>query len=101
MSDCPCVRRHTPRPAYLQHHHVVPKSWLAKGASPADPEIAVLCGTSHDAVHDLLNHYVEGGGPPDPKTLRSYTKYVRQLAETAWAARPSEKPPLTEAHPKS
>ena len=98
MADtCPCVKRHSPQPAYYQHHHIVPQSWLAQGAQPATPEIAVLCGTSHDAVHDLLNQYVHHGGSPPAATLRRYTAHVRDLAQIAWSQRPSDQPPYTTA----
>jgi hypothetical protein len=95
MDECLCVRNHNPKPAYYQHHHIVPQSWMAAGAKPADPEIAVLCGTAHDAVHDLLNQYVHAGGKPPWAVLRKYNGYVRGLAEVAWERRPNNKPPYT------
>jgi hypothetical protein len=96
MADpCGCVHRHVPRVIVIENHHIVPQSWLAKGAQPADPELAPLCGTAHDSVHDLLNHYVHAAGKPPWSVLVKYTPYVRGLAEIAWSHRPNEKPPYT------
>jgi hypothetical protein len=103
MADetCACVKNHAPRPAYVQHHHVVPQSWLAQGAKPVEPEIVPLCGTAHDAVHDLLNHYVRAGGKPAWGVTRKYPRLIQKLAEQAWANRPNDSPPMTLAHPET
>ncbi len=48
--------RHSPPAPKTQIHHVVPKAW--GGADTPENRIA-LCGTTHDAIHDLLNRAVK------------------------------------------
>jgi hypothetical protein len=95
MATCQCVLNHNPMPMAYQVHHVVPQSWMRKGAQPSSTETVTLCGTAHDSVHDLLNQYVKHGGPPPWPVRRQYGDYIRKLAATAWDLRPNDKPPYT------
>lgn len=56
MSACQCVRTHSPPAPKTQVHHIVPKSWF--GPDTAINKI-VVCGTTHDAIHELLNRAVK------------------------------------------
>ncbi len=47
--------RHSPPAPKTQVHHIVPLSW--GGPNVAENRI-VLCGTTHDAIHELLNRAV-------------------------------------------
>lgn len=97
MSACACVAGHSPEPVGTQRHHVVPVSWVRDGGIPYDPETVALCGTAHDNVHALLNHYVRRGGLPVWEIRRQFGPYIRELAAIAWERRPNEKPPWTSA----
>lgn len=100
MADrCKCRLVHRPRAVVTQLHHVVPTSWLRQGGTSTDPSTVPLCGTAHDLVHDLLNKYVRQGGPEAVGKPVGYGRYVRKLAEEAWAHKPPGKPPYTSSHP--
>jgi hypothetical protein len=92
---CACVRNHNPFPHTIQMHHVVPRSWLKKGAVPAIPELVPLCGTAHDSVHELLNQYIHHEGRPPWNVRRRFNDYIRRLAEQAWESKSAGKMPYT------
>lgn len=77
----------------INRHHNPPTSWtkLSGGAS----QIIQLCGVCHDETHTLLNEYVRAGSVPTWEIRRTYSIYVRQLAQKAWDERPNDKPPYT------
>jgi hypothetical protein len=107
VHQCECVATHHPSVVAPQDHHIVPQSWVARGAVQIG--IVPLCGTSHDSVHSLLNEYVSHGGTPPWGDHRHpgdasgrvrmgrqrYGLLVRRLAERAWRNRPSARPPYT------
>lgn len=72
--SCPCVKVHSPKPAYLQKHHIVPQSW---GGQTVPDNLISICGTCHDATHDALNRLVKAQGETD---LSGYPRYARELA---------------------
>lgn len=98
---CQCVKNHNPLPHTVQVHHVVPQSWLKKGAAPTTSETVPLCGTAHDSIHQLLNEYVHHNGRPPWAVRRRFSPYLRQLAEDAWANKPSGKVPYTSSKGKA
>lgn len=90
MTDyCACVKYHTPEPTNFDRHHILPKSW--GGANTAD-NIAVICQTTHENIHTLLNHYVRLGGLPPWEIRSRYNSFVRDLAQRAWDQRGSYTP---------
>lgn len=93
--SCQCVRNHNPMPTGLQTHHVVPLAWRKRGAPSISEATVAVCGTTHDSIHNLLNIYVENGGPPDWPTRRQFSHYVRCLVEDAWDNRPKGKLAVT------
>lgn len=96
VKKCLCVGQHVPEVHALASHHILPKSW----GGPDGPENrVVLCPSTHENVHQLLNKYVKRGGVPEWSVRRVYGVYARDLAARAWAQRPSDKPPYTvQAH---
>jgi hypothetical protein len=74
VNTCPCVVRHSPKPAYLQKHHIVPRSW---GGPNTKENIVAICGTCHDATHDALNKLVRAQGYVK---LTGYPRYAQMLA---------------------
>ena len=94
MSVCEIHSGHSPSPKVVHKHHVIPLSW---GGEKTVVNIRVLCPTSHENVHTLLNHYVRGSAEPSWEIRRHYGSAERDLAAQAWASRPSDKPPYTEA----
>lgn len=74
-------------------HHNPPTSWAKLNG--ATQEIIELCGICHDETHTLLNEYVRAGSLPGWDIRRTYSVFVRQLAQAAWDKRPSNKPPYT------
>jgi len=99
---CPCVRHHCPAPAYLQRHHILPQSW---GGKTEPSNLVAICGTTHDAVHDLLNAIVKAKqGRGKYPSSRRYPAYAWQLALRAlraWQEANGDRPPtvLTTSHP--
>jgi 5-methylcytosine-specific restriction endonuclease McrA len=100
---CPCVKYHSPAPAYLQRHHILPLSW---GGKTELGNLVEICGTTHDAVHDILNAYVraeQGKGQYPWRT--PYPVYARALAKRAivqwYEKHDGDTPPtvLTSSHP--
>jgi hypothetical protein len=98
--QCQCVRNHNPVPTGTQTHHVVPQSWMKRGAAPSTSETVVLCGTTHDSVHNLLNEYVRANGIPAWPIRRQYSHFVRGLVTTAWLNKPKGKLPYTTSQGK-
>jgi len=102
MTTCPCVKHHCPAPAYLQRHHVLPVSW---GGKTEPSNLVEICGTAHDAVHDLLNKYVRyKAGKGKMSTRREYPAYAWTLFYRAlrqWQDAHGDTPPtvLTTPHP--
>lgn len=90
--ECLCVGQHVPEAHALARHHILPKSW--GGATTAE-NLVVLCPSTHENVHQLLNLYIHAGGVPAWAVRRAYGVYARQLAQKAWDQRPSDKPPYT------
>lgn len=99
MADCPCVKRHAPQPIYLQIHHIQPRSW----GGPNEPANRIgICGTCHDATHDLLNLHVRHAqkGEQVPATeLLHYPRYARYLAAEAIRRAGGVRHVYTAAHP--
>jgi hypothetical protein len=81
---CSCVIYHTPEPKSFARHHILPKSW---GGSDDPSNIIVLCPTTHENVHKLLNVYVKYKTKPGCDVLRHYNGFVRELAQRAWDQR--------------
>lgn len=103
---CKCVATHRPPVVTLQRHHIVPKSWGGPDVATwnGKPQITITCGTTHDSVHMLLNHYVRAWkahvtsgstrpftGPPSSIT-KLFTRYVQALALAGWTNRPPGSP---------
>lgn len=99
MMKCPCVKYHHPKPAYLQMHHIQPLSW----GGPNEPGNRVaICGTTHDATHDLLNLYVryaKDGEQVPLVVLAHYPRYARYLAAEAIRRAGGVRHVYTTAHP--
>lgn len=74
---CPCVRHHSPKPAYLQRHHILPQGW---GGQTIAANLVDICGTCHDAAHDAMNRLVKAQGQT---SLAGYPRYARELATRA------------------
>lgn len=92
MSGCKCVGQHVPEVHAPAVHHILPRSW---GGPDVPANRVVLCPTTHENVHKLLNAYVHAGDVPAWSLRRSYSAYARGLAQLAWDQRPSDKPPYT------
>lgn len=90
--NCVCVGQHVPEVHAPATHHIVPLSW---GGPNVEANKVVLCPTTHENVHKLLNAYVHAGGVPDWSIRRQYSVYTRTLAQRAWDNRPNDKPPYT------
>lgn len=74
---CPCVKRHSPKPAYLQRHHIHPEGW---GGKTVRDNLIDICGTIHDATHSAINKLVRA------RRFVSLTEYpilARKLAVEA------------------
>ena len=106
---CVCVSEHRPPVTTFQRHHVVPKSWGGPDVATwnGKPQIVITCGTTHDSVHMLLNHYVRAwkahvealktnpdhqfAGPPTSIT-KLFTRHTQALAKAGWANKPPDHP---------
>jgi hypothetical protein len=94
---CPCVKAHSPKPAYLQKHHILPQAW---GGQTTPLNLISICGTCHDTAHFLMNKLVRAG---KWVSLDGYSPFAAKLAiravqehiklYSAWPAR------YTVAHP--
>lgn len=93
---CECVAIHIPSAYVPNYHHILPQSW---GGETKASNMIWLCPNSHTAVHALLNDYIRYQGVLSWYNLERYNALVRHLAALAWADRPSDHPPWTEAHP--
>lgn len=81
---CACVVTHSPVPADVHIHHVVP---LYAGG-PDTPENRVnLCPTTHANVHALLRAWERAQGEPSWDVRRRFSPYVRDLARRGWENR--------------
>ena len=82
---CPCVSRHSPQPAYLQTHHVLPRAW---GGRTEPDNMIEICGTTHDATHDFLNALVRAGkgGKVNRQKYPAFAKHLAARAMVAWTA---------------
>lgn len=92
VRKCLCVVQHVPEVHALCTHHILPKSW---GGGDEPTNRVVLCPSTHENIHRLLNRYVRLGGVPPWEDRRIYGVYARDLAARAWSQRPSDKPPYT------
>lgn len=92
VKKCLCVGQHVPEVHAFCTHHILPKSW---GGPDTVANKVVLCPSTHENVHQLLNRYVKLGGVPPWSVRRIYGVYARDLATAAWDQRPSDKPPYT------
>ena len=75
MSACRCVKTHSPPAPKVQKHHVIPRAWQGLD-TPENTEL--VCGTTHDATHDLLNRAVRDRAFPTDTT--GYGRYAVTLA---------------------
>lgn len=87
--------RHSPKPAYLQKHHIVPKSW---GGLDEVSNYVYLCGTCHDGIHAALNACVTAKDIPEAKVWTVYHPYYRRLARIAVERAGGVKPKFTMSH---
>lgn len=77
-------------------HHIQPLSW----GGPNEPGNRVaICGTTHDATHDLLNLYVRTNGKPAVVDVHRYPRYARYLADEAIRRSGGVRHVYTAAHP--
>jgi hypothetical protein len=94
---CPCTGRHSPSVYVPNAHHIVPDSW----GGPTTPDnLAVICPSTHTAVHALLDLYVHLGRQPTRaevmgKLGRRPVPLVLDLAARAWAGRPAHPTPTS------
>lgn len=87
--DCVCVSEHSPVPSHLVKHHIIPLKW---DGPDTDENTVWLCPTAHGNVHKLLWDYERAEGIPPWEGVRwHYSKYIRDLARTAWLNRPRER----------
>lgn len=78
---CGAHRFHSPRPQYLDEHHIHPLSW---GGPDTKDNVVPLCQTGHANVHDLLREYQKLGETPPWETRRQHGPGERALAAEAW-----------------
>ncbi len=103
---CMCVTEHRPPVVTFQRHHIVPKSWGGPDVATwnGKPQIVITCGTTHDSVHMLLNHWVRAWKAhvasgttraftgPAPSITKLFTRHTQALARSGWANRPPGSP---------
>lgn len=82
---CLCVADHNPNPMRFHVHHKIPRSW---GGSDEPENLVVLCPTTHNNVHKLLNEYVRIDAIPSWEIRSRYGSLARSLARHAWNNRP-------------
>lgn len=80
---CVAHRFHSPRPTYLEVHHVLPLGW--GGPDTRENEVTV-CSTGHASIHRLLNLYRMSGGKPPWILRRQWGHGERKVAERGWQA---------------
>lgn len=60
-NECPCVKRHSPRPERIEKHHVYPQAAQVKrNGSVGDRFTQNLCDTGHASVHIGINRLLDG-----------------------------------------
>lgn len=77
----------------IADHHNPPISWTTNAG--ASSKRYKLCGICHYEIHALLNLYVHADGKPVWVELRTFSPFIRRLAEEAWAERIPGKTPFT------
>jgi len=88
MSTLPCVGAgyHSPTARYTELHHVFPKYLCALLGLPVIRELAALCGTCHNNVHQALDDLVSNGPRLNRDRLATATWALVQRAYGWWAA---------------
>jgi hypothetical protein len=80
VAPCKCVARHSPLPLTVERHHVFPKALqIHVWGAVRDNETVPLCGTSHNAVHSVIDALLDA----QPVVSGHTNHYVRMLAEQA------------------
>lgn len=60
-NECPCVKRHSPRPERIEKHHVYPQGEQVKRhGAVRDRFTQNLCDTGHASVHIGINRLRDG-----------------------------------------
>jgi hypothetical protein len=89
---CELYEYHAPRPSRTQGHHRHPVYLQNRVYGRIrDPELAWLCGTCHDAVHDWLSYLLGEARKPNPvpgrkaraEAQRTYEWWLSVQADTA------------------
>lgn len=59
MSECPCVKNHSPEPQRLNVHHIWPE---ARGGPSTKDNLITICPNTHNNVHELLDYMLRHDG---------------------------------------
>lgn len=92
MTNCPCVKRHSPPALELNVHHIKPQAW---GGETTSANTVTVCMTTHGNCHRALNAvvhlaYRDGrDGTIRPRelgpVLKPYPLFVRDLTRNLLA----------------